>query len=70
MQMADDEGAFTIDEFCRRYSVGRTKAYEYIGLGKLTAKKSGSRTLIPIASARQWFKSLPQLETQEQANAA
>jgi hypothetical protein len=56
------EGALTVEEFCHRYRVGRTVAYEEIGAGRLTARKRGSRTLIARGEARRWFRSLPPME--------
>jgi excisionase family DNA binding protein len=59
----DADGAFRIEEFCRRFSVGRTTVYEEINAGRLVAKKRGSRVLIGRAEARRWFLSLPQVGT-------
>ncbi len=55
-----DQGAITIAEFCRRYPVSRTKLYEEINAGRLTAKKSGRRTMIGVEEAQRWFASLPE----------
>ncbi len=54
-----EDGAFTIEEFCELYGVGRTAFYEEINSGRLIAKKRGSRTLIPRSNARAWFELLP-----------
>lgn len=51
--------AFTIKEFCERYSVGRTKAYELFNANEVEARKVGSRTLVTRRSAERWFDSLP-----------
>jgi excisionase family DNA binding protein len=51
--------AFPINEFCERYSIGRTRAYEEIAAGRLRAVKAGRRTLIPADSAEAWFEELP-----------
>jgi hypothetical protein len=53
------ERALGIREFCRRYSIGRTTLYSEIAAGRLIIKKLGTRSLIPIDSAEQWFDSLP-----------
>lgn len=50
--------AFAILEFCRRYGVGRSKAYEEIRSGRLTAVKVGRRTLIKADDAERWLASL------------
>ena len=39
-------GLFTVDEFCKWASIGRTKLYAEMNAGRLMAKKFGSRTLI------------------------
>ena len=51
--------AYTIREFCARYAIGRTKAYDEIGAGRLAAVKVGRRTLIGRADAEAWFCALP-----------
>jgi hypothetical protein len=55
----DADGAFTIDEFCRRYGIGRTAFYEEVNSNRLVPKKRGTRTLIPRDEARRWLNSLP-----------
>jgi len=57
----ENEGAYTVDEFCQRYGIGRTAFYSELSAGRLRAKKCGSRTLIPRAEARRWFENLPSL---------
>jgi excisionase family DNA binding protein len=56
------DGALTVEEFCRCFSVGRTTVYEEINSGRLVARKRGSRTLIARDEARRWFHSLPPVE--------
>jgi excisionase family DNA binding protein len=58
---ADELGAMTVREFCDRYRIGHTLAYELIKRGKLRAVKCGSRTLILARDARAWERSLPAL---------
>jgi excisionase family DNA binding protein len=53
------KAAFSIDEFCNSYSVGKTTAYEEISSGRLHAVKVGRRTLIPEKSASDWLNSQP-----------
>jgi excisionase family DNA binding protein len=50
---------FTIDEFCRRYPVGRTKVYGELSSGRLRARKIGRRTIITADDAEAWFSRLP-----------
>jgi excisionase family DNA binding protein len=52
-----------IRDFCRRFHVGRTKAYELIASGAIEAVKVGRRTLIVEASAIHWAASLPTYTT-------
>lgn len=61
----DTDGAFQIEEFCRRFGVGRTTAYEEINAGRLVAKKRGARVLIERSEARRWFSNLPKFEARD-----
>jgi excisionase family DNA binding protein len=58
-------GAMTIVEFCARYSVGKTLAYEEIKRGRLSAVKCGGRTLIRARDAEAWLARLPAVTTTE-----
>ena len=51
--------AFTVREFCKRYAVGRTKAYELFNSQEVEARKMGTRTLVSRRSAELWFANLP-----------
>ena len=46
--------AFSIDEFCRRYGIGRSLVYDQINLGYLTARKApgSDRTWKPPKTSR------------------
>jgi len=55
--------AFSIDEFCRRYGLGRTKAYEEVASGRLCARKIGRRTIITEDDAESWLRHLPPVKT-------
>jgi excisionase family DNA binding protein len=57
------DGAFTINQFCEHYGVGRTFLYEQIKSGHLAARKAGTRTLILRAEAERWACALPKLDT-------
>ena len=50
----------SISQFCQRYSVGRTKAYEEIREKRLRARKAGKRTIIGDEDASDWFQHLPE----------
>jgi hypothetical protein len=53
--------AMSLDQFCERFNVGRTKAYEEIKQRRLKARKCGARTIIGQDDAEEWFNSLPQV---------
>ena len=55
--------AFSIEQFCQRYGVGRTKAYEEIKLGRLKARKIGRRTVILEDDAKVWLRRLPRMKS-------
>lgn len=57
--LADNDGAFSVKEFCDRYDIGLTVFYEEVNEGRLVVKKRGARTLVPRANARAWFNALP-----------
>lgn len=45
-----------------RWSVGKTKLYEFIKLGAFRAVKVGNRTLIDVQSGDHFFGNLPTLK--------
>jgi hypothetical protein len=51
--------AFGIDEFCRRYGIGRTTAYDEIKAGRLRRRKVGKRSIIAEGDAEAWLEGLP-----------
>jgi len=54
--------AMSVAQFCQVYNVGRTKAYEEIGSGRLRARKNGKRTIIIEDDAEDWLQHLPVFE--------
>ena len=54
--------AMSLHDFCERYDIGRTKAYEEINSGRLKARKAGRRTIITADDAEEWLSRLPTLE--------
>jgi hypothetical protein len=54
--------AMSLNQFCERYNIGRTKVYEQIKQRRLKARKCGARTIIAEDDAEEWFNSLPQVE--------
>ena len=60
VRMTPEQRAFSVEEFCKRYGIGRSSAYEEIRAGRLKCRKLGARTLVPQDSAEEWLASLPQ----------
>ena len=54
--------AMSVQAFCDRYDIGRTKAYEEINAGRLKARKAGRRTIITADDAEDWLSRLPPLQ--------
>ena len=50
--------AYTIAEAVKATGITRTRLYEELKAGRLTAKKSGRRTLILRASIETWLENL------------
>jgi hypothetical protein len=57
IQSAPQREAFSIDEFCTAYGIGRTLAYAEMKAGQLKPVKIGRRTLIPVSAAADWLAS-------------
>jgi hypothetical protein len=51
--------AMSIVEFCNRYGLGRTRAYEEMNSGRLRGRKIGTRTIITDDDAEDWLRNLP-----------
>ena len=60
---APSRRAFSVREFCIRYGIGRTHAYQEIAASRLRAVKVGRRTLIPPEVAEAWLAALPELNS-------
>jgi excisionase family DNA binding protein len=54
-------GAMSVREFCKRYRLGHTLAYQMIKRGNLRAVKCGARTLILNRDAVEWERCLPKV---------
>jgi len=57
--MEGEKRAFSIEEFCRRFGIGRTKVYEELKRGRLRARKIGRRTIVTEDDAEAWLRRLP-----------
>lgn len=53
----------SVSEACRVAGIGRTKIYEAISNGRLTARKLGKRTLVLRADLQAFLASLPVVRT-------
>ena len=50
-----DRRAYRVNEFAEAYRVSRPTIYRMLKAGTIVSVKVGSRTLIPIESAEQWW---------------
>lgn len=48
----------TVAEFCRDYSLSKTKAYEYMNQGKLRSLKLGAKRVITVDAAEDFLTSM------------
>ncbi len=55
---------FTIDEVTKLIGLGRTRVYQEINSGRLSAVKSGKRTLIARSAIEEWLHKLPDYTTE------
>ncbi len=55
--------ALSINEATRVLSTSRSAIYRYLKSGRLRAIKAGSKTLIPVDSAREFLASCPSYKT-------
>lgn len=58
-----DLGGFSVNAFCAWAGIGRTAVYSEIKRGRLTVRKFGKRTIVPISEAHRWFETLPNLKS-------
>jgi hypothetical protein len=54
-------GAYSIEDFARLHSIGRSTAYSEISAGRLVARKMRSRTIVTAEDAKAWRANLPKL---------
>ena len=54
-------GAYSVEDFARSHSIGRSTAYSEISAGRLVARKFRARTLVTIEDAKAWRLNLPKL---------
>ena len=63
------KAAYTVREFCEKYSISPAHTYRLFKAGEISARKTGRRTLITHEEAERWLRSLreghvPQRPTQ------
>lgn len=51
--------AYTVNEFCSTYRIGRTLFYAETAAGRLRTRKVGNRTLVLVRDADAWAAALP-----------
>lgn len=54
-----DIGILSVNDFCKWASIGRTAVYAEMKAGRLTARKFGRKTMIPLSEAQRWLSALP-----------
>jgi hypothetical protein len=59
---AENDGAISVKEFCRRNGIGVTTFYAEVAAGKIVARKCRSRTLIDLQDEKAWRANLPKIE--------
>ncbi len=57
--------ALSVEEFCRSASIGRTTFYAEVNAGRVTPKKVGAKTLIPVTELTAWLDRLPNAGDQQ-----
>jgi excisionase family DNA binding protein len=56
---------YSIKEFARASSLGRSTVYDLLRSKELKARKVRKRTIIPESEARRWLSRLPSFEPDE-----
>ena len=59
--------AYTVNQFCEAFGVGRTRFYDLVNAGELKTRKNGGRTIVRGDDAQAWLDSLPAVEPKEAA---
>ena len=61
-QMSSATEALTLEEFCKRVKMGRTKAYEEVRAGRLIVRKNGKKSIVIAEDGQRYLDNLPRLE--------
>ena len=54
--------AYSIQDTCNAFGIGRTRIYELLSCGHLEGRKLGKKTLISASSLKAYFNGLPVAE--------
>lgn len=57
--MTDTRRAYTPNDFCAAYGIGRRTFYQEVKAGRLPVRKLGTKTLVAAGDAEIWFDGLP-----------
>jgi excisionase family DNA binding protein len=57
--MAIEKRAYTVEEFCKAYNIGRTSFYGEVKDGRIQPRKLGKKTLVLREEAERWLRELP-----------
>jgi hypothetical protein len=68
LHMNSNARAISIHRFGESYGPCRSKTYELIASGNIKARKIGRKTVIDVASAEDWYASLPEADIRSPAN--
>jgi len=52
----------TVNEFLHWSSIGRTRFYEEVKIGRLKLRKIGRKSVVSIVDAEEWLANLPEAE--------
>jgi hypothetical protein len=53
-----DRALYSVREFCRRNSIGKTTFFALVRAGAVVTVKVGTRTLVPASSEQAWHDTL------------
>ena len=54
------KAAYSVNDFCHVYSIGRTLFYDEVAAGRLRVRKVGKKTLVLASDGEAWANSLPE----------
>ena len=62
------DGADSVERFAAKNAISRAQAYKEIAIGRLTARKVGSRTIVTREDAAKWRRALPKMSVRDASN--